>query len=471
MKQGAIMKKRFYCHTMAAGAALLAAPSFLHADEVPANRPNVLFISVDDLNDWVGYLGGNAQTLTPNMDALAARGVWFTRNYCAAPACSPSRASLMSGFRPTSTGIYSNNERFETVIPEELTLTTQFRKAGYFVYGSGKIYHGSVYRAGEWDEWKKGTSGKIPKSPTVYAGNFDITPLDCPDEEMMDYRTVDNVIAQLNKKHDKPFFLACGIYLPHLPFSVPKKYYDKFPIETIQLPAYKEDDLDDLPPTALKMVHSFGDHEAILKQDGTNTWKQAVRAYLASINFCDAMIGRLMEAYDKSPERDNTIIVLWSDHGWDLGQKNHWRKFGLWETTTRAPLIWVVPGLTRPDSRCDRTVDLMSVYPTLLDLCGIPVPPHVEGESIRPLLANPQMPWDKPAIITYQPNNHSIRSEGWRYTRYGDGGEELYDETADPNEWDNLAKDGGGDSALKAELRRYMPKENKPRAASKPAKD
>jgi arylsulfatase A-like enzyme len=245
---------------------------------------------------------------------------------------------------------------------------------------------------------------------------------------------------------------------------VPKKYYEKFPLAGIELPPYKENDLDDLPPIARQFATRSGDHEAILKQEGTNTWKQAIRAYLAAINFCDTMVGRLLDAYDKSPERDNTIICFWSDHGWHLGEKHHWRKFALWEESTRSPHIWVVPGLTKPDSRCDRTVDYMSIYPTLMDLCGLPAPAHVQGKSIRALLVNPTMPWDQPAVATYRQNNHTVRSETWRYTRYSDGGEELYNETKDRYEWTNLAGKGVEFGPLKADLGEFLPKDNKPPA-------
>ena len=464
------MEKRSVIKTAGIGV-LLMLPSVLRAENVPAKRPNVLFIAVDDLNHWVGYLGRNTQTKTPNIDALAARGVWFTHGYCAAPVCNPSRTALMSGLRPGTTGVYDNGENFQPVIPEDITLTTQFRKAGYFVCGSGKIYHGSVYRPEEWDEWQKDKGGERDEDDSpqsaVYAGKLPITPLTCRDEDMVDYRNVSYAIDQLNKKHDKPFFIACGLHKPHLPWSVPQKYYDKFPLGTIELPPYKADDLDDMPPIAVQMALRSGDHKAIMEQDGTNTWKQAIRAYLASINFCDAMVGRLLEAYDKSPERDNTIICFWSDHGWHLGEKNHWRKFALWEETTRTAFIWVVPGLTKPDSRCDRTVDYMSIYPTLTDLCGVPTPEHVQGKSMRALLANPTMEWNQPAVTTYLQNNHTVRSEGWRYTRYSDGGEELYDETGDPYEWINLAKDSGGDRDVKAALGAYLPKENNPAANPK----
>ena len=448
---------------------LLLTASFATAESAP-RKPNVLFIAVDDLNHWVGYLGRHRQTITPNLDRLARRGVWFTRSYCAAPVCNPSRAALMSGLRPGASGVYDNSENFQPVIPPDITLTTQFRKAGYFVCGAGKIYHSSVYRAGEWDDWLKGAKGGGARDEDgssqaeVLAGKLPITPLACRDEDMPDSKFVDYAIAQLNRKHDRPFFVACGLTKPHLPWSVPKAYYEKFPLESIELPPYQENDLEDLPPIARQFATRSGDHEAILKAGGTHTWKQAIRAYLAAINFCDTMVGRLLDAYDKSPERDHTILCFWSDHGWHLGEKDHWRKFALWEESTRSPLIWIVPGVTKPDSRCDRTVDFMSIYPTLMDLCGLPTPAHVQGQSIRALLADPTMPWDQPAVTTYRQNNHTVRSEAWRYTRYSDGGEELYNEATDPYEWTNLAPKDSEFDRPKAELGKFLPKDNQPPA-------
>jgi arylsulfatase A-like enzyme len=431
-------------------------------------RPNVLFIAIDDLNHWVGYLGRHPQTHTPNLDRLAKRGVWFTRSYCAAPVCNATRAALMSGLRPGATGIYDNNEDFSRAIPEAITLTTQFRRAGYEVCGAGKIYHSSVYRTGEWDDWH-GRDGLHPgevdqlRPVAQRAGRFDVTPLDCSDEETLDSKSVDYVVARLSRQHDRPFFLACGLSKPHLPWSVPAKYYGPFPEDDIVLPPFREDDLDDLPEAARRLATKSGDHHAILEQGGTTTWKRAIRAYLASISFCDAMVGRLLDAYDASPERHNTIICLWSDHGWHLGEKLHWRKFALWEESTRTPLIWVVPGLTKANGRCDRTVDQMCIYPTLMDLCGLPLPSHVQGSSIRPLLADPQAAWNLPAITTFRQNNHSIRSESFRYTRYADGGEELYDESRDPHEWMNLAAGAAEQPAVK-ELRQFLPVDNVPSA-------
>jgi arylsulfatase A-like enzyme len=259
----------------------------------------------------------------------------------------------------------------------------------------------------------------------------------------------------LHKQHDKPFFLTIGLHKPHMPWDVPRKYFDMHPLDQIELPKVLENDLADLPPAGVEMANPQGDHRRMLE---SGRWKEAVQAYLAAISYADAMIGRLIDALDHSKYADNTIVVLWGDHGWHLGEKEHWRKFALWEEATRAPLIWIAPGVTHPDGVCQRTVDFMSIYPTLCDLCGIDVPQHVEGKSLRPLLADPNAEWNTPALTTFGRGNHGVRSEGWRYIRYADGGEELYDETADPYEWTNLA--GKPELASrKAELARMLPKE------------
>jgi arylsulfatase A-like enzyme len=436
-----------------AGLALAAA-----AEGRADDRPNVLFIAVDDLNDWVGYLGGNRQTATPNIDRLAARGVRFTRSYCAAPVCNPSRAALMSGLRPSTSGVYENDDDWRTAISPELTLPTAFQKAGYGVYGSGKIYHESYRRRSEWNDYLENV-GQDPK-PTGDAGvgGIKFAPLDCKDEDLREWKIVDYAIDQLGRKHDKPFLLTVGLHKPHMPWNVPRKYYDRHPLESIELPPHRPDDLDDVPPAGVRMAKPGGDHKAILE---SGRWKEAVQGYLAAISYCDAMIGRLLDAFDRSAYRDNTVIVFWGDHGWHLGEKSHWRKFALWEEATRAPLIWVAPGVTKPGTVCERTVDFMTVFPTLTDLCGVPTPKHVEGKSIRSLLADPKAPWDQPAVTTYRFKNHAVRTEDWRYIRYENGDEELYDERNDPNEWVNLANDPKY-AAKKAELARSLPASNHP---------
>ena len=445
---------------------LLCMPAF--AANPPA-RPNVLFIAVDDLRDWIGYFGHNPQSKTPNYDRLSRMGTSFTRAYCASPVCNPSRTALMSGLRPSTSAVYENNIDFRPIIPPAKMLTTAFREAGYYVHGAGKIYHEAYRRREEWDDYLEKERGdpRPPAGRSEGVGGIKFAPLDCRDDELSDWGIADYGIASLQRKHDQPFFLAVGFHKPHMPWNVPRKWFDLFPLESIKLPPYLENDLDDLPPAAVRMAHPETDHVPMQKSD---RWKEAIQAYLATIAYCDMNLGRLLDALEQSAYRDNTIICLWGDHGWHLGEKHHWRKFALWEEATKAPFMWVVPGVTKPNTICERTVDFMSIFPTLTDLCGIPTPAHNEGVSIRRLLADPKASWDLPALTTYRFNNHTVRSEGWRYIRYANGDEELYDETRDPNEWTNLAAKPEF-AARKTELAKSLPKTNAPDPSDRAPKD
>jgi iduronate 2-sulfatase len=428
-------------------------------------RPNVLFIAVDDLNDWVGCLGGHPQTKSPNIDALAKRGLLFTRSYCAAPACNPSRAALLTGVRPWVSGVYHNPQPWRPAMPGIPTLPQHLMKNGYEAVGSGKIFHGRYDERESWNDYlKKGRdprpSQKVLNDPRSRSGGIVWGKLDVPDSKMNDYHMVDYAISYLKRKHDKPFFLACGIFRPHMPWQVPRKYYDMYPLATIKLPKVLDTDLDDVPEAGRRIARPQGDHAKMMM---TGNWKYAVQAYLASITFADGQVGRLLKALDGSSYAKNTIIVLWGDHGWHLGEKLHWRKFTLWEEATRAPLMITVPGMTKPGSVCERTVDFLSVYPTLAELCGTKAPPQCKGPSFVSLLKNPKAKWDRPAITTHGRNNHAVRSERFRYIRYADGSEELYDHRSDPMEWKNLAGEAKYD-AVKKELAKWLPKKNAPDA-------
>jgi arylsulfatase A-like enzyme len=437
----------------------------------PAGTLNVLFIAVDDLNHWVRHLGRNPQAITPNIDRLAARGITFTNAYAAAPICNPSRAALLSGLRPSTTGVYDNEIDWRPHIMREQTLITHFRTHGYMAAGAGKIYHGAFERSDEWDDYGAERGGGCkPLNDTLGVGQIRFTPVSCGDEGISDYSIADYGIAQLQRNHAKPFLLTIGFHKPHMPWNVPKKYFDMYPLDSIQVPPYREDDLSDIPPGGVKMARGPAstspdvpsDHELILK---SGRWREAVQGYLAAITYVDGQIGRVLDALDRSRYRDNTIVVLFGDHGWSLGEKHHWRKFALWEEPTRAPLIWVAPGVTKAGTTSNRIVDFMSIYPTLAELCGLPVPRHVEGVSIRKLLADPGAPSDRPALTTHGFQNHAVRTTRWRYIRYADGGEELYDDMNDPYEWTNLANDKEHE-ALKAELAKAFPVLNKPAASS-----
>ncbi len=430
-----------------------------HDEDPPAaKRPNVLFIAVDDLNHWVGHLGRNRQTKTPNIDRLAKLGITFTNAHCAAPVCNPSRTALLSGRRPSTTGVYDNNNPFTNAVTSSESLVTQFRTAGYKTLGMGKLWHGGLGFPDQWTETggreTADRSGSILEDRSMGGIRFGV--LNAGDEAVPDTRIADYGIAELNKSHSDPFFLTLGFHKPHMPWNVPKKYFDMHPLEQIELPPILEDDLSDIPAAGLKMARAESDHADVLK---SGRWKEAVQAYLAAISYLDGQVGRVLDALEKSPHRDNTIVCLWGDHGWHLGEKQHWRKFALWEETTRAPLIFVAPGVTTAGSSCDRPVDFMSIYPTLCEIAHIDVPAHVEGRSIVRLLRNPASDWQEAALTTYGKDNHAIRTGDWRYIRYADGSEELYDHRVDPYEWKNVAS-APEFASVKTDLAALMPTSN-----------
>ena len=305
-------------------------------------------------------------------------------------------------------------------------------------------------------------AGRLDGVSPGAVGRDVVTPLDLPDAEHSDYANTSWAIAQLQRAHAQPLFLALGLRKPHPLFEVPRPYFDLHLLARIELPLVNDRDRDDLPRGGLRMAGTTEEHDEIVR---AGKWSELVRAYLAATSFADAQLGRLLDALAASRYRDNTMIVLWSDHGWHLGEKQHWHKFTLWEESTRAPLLWVVPGLTRPGGVCARPVDFTHIYPTLCDLAGLPRPAHVEGLSIRPLLAEPAAACDTPAVMTYKFGNHAVRSERWRYIRYEDGGEELYDHDADPREWTNLAGEPRF-AVVKAEHARWLPAVNRPAVAT-----
>lgn len=426
-----------------------------------ADKPNVLFISVDDLNDWTGCLGGHPQAKTPNIDRLAASGVLFTNAHCPAPACNPSRGAIMTGISPHVSGLYDNRQSMREIMPDAELLPKYFSRHGYWSAGSGKILH-YFTDAQSWDEYFPPKETEDPFPRTMYPkkrpvnlpvggpwqyNETDWAALDATDEEFGGDWLVSKWIGEkLTQKHNKPFFLACGIYRPHEPWFVPKPYFDQFPIEDIQLPpGYREDDLDDLPPAGKKRgPNRYFPH--ILEHD---QWKQGIQGYLASIAFADAMVGRVLDALEAGPNADNTIVVLWSDHGWHLGEKQHWQKFTGWRVCTRVPFIVRAPsgtpGLpqgTKAGSTCSQPVNLLSLYPTLTSLSGLPDKKTNDAPSLIPLLENPQSDWPHVSVTHLgKPGSYGLSDKRWRYIQYENGDNELYDIDADRYEWTNLAAD------------------------------
>jgi arylsulfatase A-like enzyme len=445
---------------------------------------HVLFIAVDDLNDWTGCLGGHPQAQTPNIDRLAARGVLFTNAHCPAPACNPSRTAIMTGISPHKSGLYENGQKMRQVLPDATLLPNYFRQHGYWAGGSGKLLHYFI-DAPSWDVYFPAKETEDPFPRTLYPEERPVSlprggpwqyvetdwgPLDVTDEQFGgDWLVSQWIGQQLQKHHEQPFFLACGIYRPHEPWFVPKAYFDRFPIEEIQLPpGYREDDLEDLPPAGQRLgPNRYFAHIRAHKQ-----WKQGIQGYLASIAFADAMLGRVLESLDNGPNADSTIVVLWSDHGWHLGEKQHWQKFTAWRACTRVPLIVHVPpgvpGLpagTQPGGRCTRPVNLLSLFPTLTELAGLPAKAGNDGPSLVPLLEDPAADWPHVSVTHLsQPGGFGLSAERWRYIHYASGDEELYDCQTDPYEWVNLATDPRHSAQLET-LRSRAPQSFAPRVA------
>ncbi|RXP59381.1 sulfatase [Lutibacter sp. HS1-25] len=441
-----------------------------------SNKPNVLFIAVDDLNTWLGCLNNYSNTKTPNIDKLAASGVLFSNAHCQAPLCGPSRASLMTGLRPSSTGIYGmipdEKIRSENPATKEITfLPEYFKNNGYYTMGIGKLFHDHA-PDGVFDEsgGRVKGFGPLPEKRFVWDGfgtsdrkQYGRTSTDWGafperEDQMPDHQSVDWTIERLNKDYDKPFFMGLGFLRPHVPLYVPQKWFDMHPIESIQVAPYLSDDLKDVPQVGLDIndLPMMPSTEWAIE---SGEWKKIIQAYLACVSYVDYEIGRVMEALENSKYAKNTVIVLWSDHGYRLGEKGTFAKHGLWDSATKAPLLFVAPNLPK-GKIIDAPVEMLSVYPTLLELCGLSSYERNEGVSlVQSMLAN--KPNKKAyALTTYGMNNHSVSAGIYRFTQYEDGSQELYNHKIDPNEFTNLAKFPEYKSEIE-KLKKYFPKTNK----------
>ncbi|NQV31236.1 MAG: sulfatase-like hydrolase/transferase [Phycisphaeraceae bacterium] len=432
---------------------------------VEQKRPNVLFIAIDDLNDWISVFGGHPKAITPHMDRLAQSGAMVFQNaHCAGPVCCPSRSAMLSGFMPSRSGIYSNSQNMldAPLVQAHATLPEYFSKHGYVSLSMGKIFHKHAAKngldAGQWaydiyeparggggvnqgrltSRNKNLINGK-PGPPSQHnkggGTEFAWAPTAKGKEATKDYQTAVWAGAQLQKSYDKPFFMAIGLSKPHLPFFVPQEFFDLYDPKEDYLPPIREDDLEDiLTPRGKQKFQASGDY-LWLKQN--HLLNEAARAYLAATSYADACLGVIFDALKTSPHYNNTIVFVWGDHGWHLGEKLRYRKGTGWSESTRIPFVVRMPGMTQRQD-CTGLVNMIDFYPTLIDLCRLPAKSTLDGRSFARLLKTPNLKWDYPTVTINGEGNASVRDERWRFMRYNDGTEELYDLQSDPQEWHNL---------------------------------
>ena len=444
-------------------------PDNQNIEESKYRSPNILIISVDDLNDWVGAMGAHPNAKTPNIDHLAAEGMLFTNAHTNAPICGPSRASLMTGLRPSTSGIYShiddNKIREAHLSTKDIVfLPEYFGQHGYKTMGIGKLFHRGA-ADGAFEEFGGREPGFGPKMENNAVWDRVGTSTDWAafperDDQMPDYRTAEWAVNKLQQEHDRPFFLAVGFLRPHVPWYVPQKWFDQHNVDELEMPPYLENDTEDAPPIS-KRVHEVNMMPTTEWAKETGEWPNIVQAYLASVSFVDHYVGEVLKALEASPYADNTIVVLWSDHGYHIGEKNRFAKNSLWEESSRIPLIIKGPGVSAGQTT-GAAVSLLDIYPTLLDMASLPDYTRNEGNSLKPLITDDgSQAWPHVAVTTYGPNNHAVRDQRYRYIRYEDGSEELYDHLNDPNEWQNLASNADYNE-VKAQLARHLPLMNAP---------
>lgn len=408
--------------------------------------PNVLMIIVDDLNDWVGVMGGHPNARTPNLDHLAAQGTLFSNAHATAAICGPSRASVMTGLHPSTSGIYDQLyddaiKRASAATENAVFLTEYFGRHGYKTMGIGKIFHeGAPNEA--FEQYGGRVKGFGPHPPREFAWESDRTNTDWGvfperNEDMIDHQSAAWAIERLGEVHDRPFLLSVGFIRPHAPWYTPQEWFDLHPVDELALPPYRKDDLDDVSQIS-RDLHEMPMMPTTEWAIETGEWPNIVQAYLASVSFVDHYVGEVLDALEDSPYSDNTVVVLWSDHGYHLGEKNRFAKHSLWEETTRVPLIIRAPG-GKAGQVHNEAASLLDIYPTLLDLAGLPPNVANEGVSQKAVIFGSAPGVSRPALTAYGFGNFTARAEDYRYIRYRDGSEELYDHRNDPNEWRNLA--------------------------------
>ncbi len=471
--------RREFLGGLAGAAAATALPNVLSAkDADPKRKPNVLFLMADDMRVEIGCYDSRFGAKTPNLDALAKSGVRFDRNYCQFPLCNPSRASLLTGRNPTRTSVLGNRTDFRTAHPDWTTLPQLFKDNGYVTIRAGKIYHGGIDDAKSWSATSDqgGTTddgsgpavghtvtiphdqipqpdGVLPPLPADNARSAysdRIVVLDGNGEGHGDYRTADRTIAYLRKYKDQPFFLGCGFVKPHSPPTAPQKFLDMYDADKLKLtPDFAA--WPTVPPGFPSAAIRKRNADLFIGRGASEAAaREVIRAYIASISWTDWNIGRVLAELDHLGLRDNTIVVFVADHGYQLGEKGKWSKAGsLFEMGTRVPLIISAPGAHGNGHASTRIVESLDIYPTLVELCGLPPQSEIEGASLAPLLHDPRATWDKPGFSVWSEDGHTlhgvaVRTEKWRYAEFGkDGvnGAMLFDPHHDPLEMTNLAND------------------------------
>lgn len=419
-----------------------------------ADAPHVLFISLDDCNDWLGFLNAHPGTSTPNLDALAAESLVFDHAYTAAPMCLPSRSAVMFGLPPHVSGIYDHSDAstatYKQMAERTPSLVDAFWAAGYFTAGAGKIFHDPQKQ-----RWSKLESGREKVAELRYDPDwlspFDGKPLGKggggpvdfgssgrPPEQEIDHLDAQWVIDVL-RGVDRPSFVGYGTYFPHAPWRIPQRFLDLHPLEEVVVPTPPADDLADLGPYARDKIIDRHGHAAKVAE--ADLWRPLVQAYQAALSFADDCVGQVLDALYSGPHADDTIVAVWSDHGYHLNEKLHLHKFTLWERATHVPLLLRVPGRFDSGQRFDPPVSLLDLGPTLLELCGIDPLPQDQGQSLLAVVDDPTRADDRPAVMTWLEGNHAVRRGPWRYIRYRTGEIELYDHRVDPDELTNLAAD------------------------------
>ncbi|MCW5962555.1 MAG: sulfatase [Bryobacterales bacterium] len=472
------MNRRTWLGLMGTAAIAAAAPS-----RPSPPRPNVLMLIADDLNTWTGLQHEESRGLSPEVIRLGERGLVFQNAFCASPLCNPSRTATLTGVAPWRSGVYDNAHWWRPAMPDAITMPAYWRRHGYRAAGVGKVFH---HTAGfnppsEWDEfhtfrfddpWDRpgGSYPEIPATPappyvplnglSPLKHEFDWGSLPKPEHEYGDSRSVAWAEDYLSREQSQPFFLALGLFRPHLPWYSPPEYF-RMAAAAKYLPPAAVEDLDDLPAEGRRMA-AAGASDFERSRDAGKL-QDAVDAYRASIRYADALFGRVLAALESGPHAEDTIVVLWSDNGFHLGEKQRFHKSTLWERACRVPLVvaapWLKPGIV------DCPVSLLDLYPTLTTLCGLPKPPAMDGQDLGPLIANPKQRTRRLVLTGFRPGNYAVSDGTWRYLRYHDGGEELYRLTDDSNEWNNLASDPRYRGRIRAMARAL------PRHEAQPAPD